>query len=99
MLLAARAPASPRAGSAPHQLLTEHGLRRLSGVELDSDVREQRLEVAEAVDQVAARIASAEEAEDVVATLPQCDAGRPRVGSSSAWELVPSARLSACSSR
>ena len=82
------------AQEAPHLLLTEHASDGSAASNSIPTSASTRLELAEAVDQVAARIARAEEAEDVVVTLPEQRRGRPSVGSSSAWSHSSSARLS-----
>ena len=55
----------------PHLLLAELRLGRLGRVELDPDVGEHRLELAQLPDQVAARVAGAQEREDVVVAVPE----------------------------
>ena len=54
-----------------HRLGLELDLRRLGGVELDPELDEQRLDLRELQDQVAARVARAQEREHVVGALPQ----------------------------
>ena len=60
-----------------HVVVLELHLRRLGGVEPDAELREQRLDLGELEDQIAARIARAQEREDVVAALPQEQCGKP----------------------
>jgi hypothetical protein len=73
-------PRHPLAEKAAHLLLVELELGRLRRVECDPELAQQRLERAELAVQVGARVAGAEEGEDVAVARPQQRGGQTERG-------------------